>query len=80
MVVGLADQQRDRLAGGLQGRGEIARLTLELRRLIGAVGQDHRAVDAGEMPLCGQRLLHRVSEFHIGPALRQPRRLEIIQA
>src|SRR4051812_12729632 len=49
MVVSLGDQERDRLSGGLRGRGEFAVLPLELRRLVGAVGDDHRAVEPVEM-------------------------------
>ena len=38
VVVALADQELHRLAGRRHGRGEVARLALELRRLERAVG------------------------------------------
>src|SRR5689334_14915626 len=58
VIVALGDNQADRLAGRLHRRGELAILPLELRRLVGAVGDDQRAVEAVEMALRGQLLLH----------------------
>ena len=51
MIVALADDQLDRLARGLDRRGEVARLALELRRLAGADGEDQRRVEPVEMAL-----------------------------
>ncbi len=51
VIVALADQELDRLAGGLHGGGEIARLALEFRRLERAVRDDDRAVEPVEMAL-----------------------------
>ena len=42
MVVALADQELDRLAGGFERGREVARLALELRRLAGAVADASR--------------------------------------
>src|ERR1700739_713439 len=57
MIVGLTDDQLRRLAGRLHGGKEFARLALELRRLLRAVGEDQRRVQAVEMAL-GAELLH----------------------
>jgi len=80
VVVAHADQERDRLAGGLQGGGELAGLALEFGRLVGAVGEDDRAIDPLQMPLGGELLLHLVGELDVGRALRQPHRLEVVHA
>ena len=44
MVKAFADNEFDRFAGGFHCRGEVASLALELRCLLGAVGDDDRRV------------------------------------
>ena len=44
----VTDQEFDRLAGSLHGRGEVAGLALELRRLAGAIGQNQRRVGSSD--------------------------------
>src|SRR3981081_1368405 len=49
VIVALADQELERLAGGLQGGREVARLALELGRLASPVADHQRADDSIEM-------------------------------
>src|SRR5437868_410003 len=49
MAVIVADEEVDRLAGCLQGRGEVACLPLEFRRLIRAVADDERRAQSVKM-------------------------------
>ena len=44
-----ADDELDRLAGGPQGRRELARLALEFRRLERSMDEDERRADLVEM-------------------------------
>ena len=70
MIVALADDELDRLAGGLHRGEEIARLTLEFRRLVGAVGKDERSVKVVDMALGAQRCFHFIGELDVFRTLR----------
>ncbi len=80
MIVTLGDDQLHGLAGFRQCGRKVARLPLEFRRLQGADGQHQRRVDFVEMAHGGQRLLHRVGEFHIARARRHAHRLQVVHA
>src|ERR1051326_1853648 len=80
VVVALADEELDRLAGGLDGGGELARLALELGRFQRAVPDDERRVELIEVALRAQLLFGLVVEFDVLAALGQPHRLQIVHA
>src|SRR5262249_57075254 len=80
MIVALADEQLDWLAGRFHGGMEVAALTLELRRLIGAIGKDERCMELVDMALRAERLLHLVRELDVFRSLRKPHRREIVHA
>src|SRR5581483_7000838 len=80
MVVAVAEQELDRLAGGFDRGGELARLALELRRLERAVPDDERRMELVEMPLRAELLFALVVEFDVLAALGKPHRFEVEHA
>jgi hypothetical protein len=69
VIVALADPQLDWLACRLHGRVEVPALALELGRLERTVGEDERGVQAVEMALRAELLLHRIGELDVTVAL-----------
>jgi hypothetical protein len=80
VIVALADPQLDWLACRLHGRVEVPALALELGRLERTVGEDERGVQAVEMALRAELLLHRIGELDVTVALGEPNRLEIVHS
>src|ERR1043166_3579589 len=78
VVVALADDGRVKPAHGPERLGELARLPLELRRLLITVGDDHRARDASQMALSAVVVLDPIVELHVARPRRQPRPAEIV--
>src|SRR5262245_36586383 len=78
VVVAFRHDERDRLAGSLQGGGEISRLTLELWRLQRAVSQNDGRVDSVEVAHGRQLLLHPVGELDVATTDRKPHWLEVV--
>src|ERR1051326_9533325 len=72
MVVAVAHDEVDRLAGGPDGGGELARLALELGRLKRAVPDDERRMQLVEVALRAQLLFGLVVEFNVLAALGEP--------
>src|SRR5258706_8026582 len=80
VVVALADEELDRLARGLDRRGEVARLAPELRRLERAVRDDERRADLVEVALRAELLLRLVVELDVQAPLGEAHRFEIVHA
>src|ERR1041384_4399095 len=80
VVVALADDELDRLAGGLDGGGELARLALELGRLERNVADDERRVQLIQMALRAELLLGLVVELDVLAAFGEPRSFQIVHA
>src|SRR5262249_45203286 len=80
MIVALAHDQCVEPARGPERLGEVARLPLELRRLLITAGDDHRARDPREMALRAVVVLDPVVELHVARARGQPRAAEIVHA
>ena len=80
MIVALADEELHRFACRLDGGREVARLALELGRLLGAVRHHDRAREPVDVALAGERLHHLVGELHVLRALRQAHRMKVVHA
>src|SRR5260221_2560469 len=80
VTVIVADDKVDRLAGCLRRSRELARLTLELRRLICPVADNERGTQAVKMAYRAQALDHLVGELDVVGARRQPHRHEFVHA
>src|SRR6185369_13696301 len=80
MIEPFAHNQFDRFTGGFNRGGEVAVLALELRRLLGAIGDNDRRVQFVEMALGAERLFDLVGEIYVLAALRESYWLQIIHA
>src|ERR1051325_10258935 len=80
VVVAVAHDEVDRLSGGLDGGGELARLALELGRLERTVADDERRVQLIQMALRAELLLGLVVELDVLAAFGEPRSFQIVHA
>src|SRR5580692_10195343 len=80
MIIPLAHDELDRLAGGFYRRVEVARLPLKFRRLVSPMGEYEGRVQLVDVTLRAERFLHLVGKPDVFRALREPHRPEVIHA